>query len=227
MPEESIDVAPSEDNGNVPVETPSEQAPEQVIAQEEIVQAESELFELPDGRKVTGEELYKEHTEKLLPEFTRRSQELAELKKGSINNNNEPASPYADPNYIPQSYEEILKVAEERALKAFEAREQASIEQHEAIENEVATQLETLKKADPALNENALFLHANKYGFRDLSLAHQNMKDMSAMAKNVQQKTADNIARRNDPVSISPGATGGRPDPSQFENARDYLRSLK
>ncbi len=49
---------------------------------------------------------------------------------------------------------------------------------------------------------------------------------MSQLAKTVQQTTAKNIAKRADPVSVSHGATGIRPDPSQFSTARDYLRSI-
>lgn len=227
--EEQIEVVPSEDNGNVPAETPSEQPIEPVTPAEptESVQpTEPELYELPDGRKVDGQTLSKEWKENFLPDYTRKSQALA--AKETLPINNEPTeNPYADPNYIPKSYEEILAVAEDRALKAFEARQNEAIEHQQAIETEVATQLETLKKTDPNLNENALFLHANKYGFRDLPTAYQNMKDMNDMAKKVQQTTANNIAKRADPVSITPGATGARPDPSQFSSARDYLRSLK
>ena len=50
---------------------------------------------------------------------------------------------------------------------------------------------------------------------------------MNQIVKSVQKTTADNIAKRNDPVSITPGATGQRPDPSQFSNAVEYMRSLK
>jgi hypothetical protein len=42
---------------------------------------ESKLYKLPDGREVSADELYSEHTEKLLPEFTRRSQKLAEIER--------------------------------------------------------------------------------------------------------------------------------------------------
>lgn len=230
MDEETVEAVPSADNGNVPVDAPSEQPTQETPASVETVQpTEPELFELPDGRKVDAAALYKEHTENLLPEFTRRSQELAELKKGTLPNNEPAKNPYADPNYVPQSYEEILKVAEERALQRIDAREQKKTEHQQAIETEVATQLDTLKKADANLNENALFFHANKYGFRDLPTAYQNMKDMSELAKKVQQTTATNIAKRNDPVSATTGNSGGgtRSDPSQFSTARDYLRSLK
>jgi len=44
-----------------------------------------ELFELPDGRKVTAEQLSKEWKENFYPEFTRRSQQLAELKRAQEN----------------------------------------------------------------------------------------------------------------------------------------------
>lgn len=43
--------------------------------------AGSKLFKLPDGREVTADQLHSEYAEKLLPEFTRKSQRLAELEK--------------------------------------------------------------------------------------------------------------------------------------------------
>ncbi len=231
-PEGSIEVVSSESGGNgLPVETPSEVAttetPTEKVETEQPAESAQELFELPDGRKVDGETLAKEWKENFLPEFTRKSQTLAEIEKGKLKDNEPAKNPYADPAYVPQSYEEVIKVAEERALKTIEQREQARVEQHQAIENEVVNQLTDIKKTDPTLNENALFLHANKYGFKDLKVAHQNMKDMAALAKNVQTTTAKNIAKRNDPVSISPGATGAKPNPANFSSAIDYLRSVK
>ncbi len=227
----SVEVLPSEESGNVPVDTPSVEpttvetpAPVETVEPTEPV---AELFDLPDGRKVDAETLSREWKENFLPDYTRKSQELAKTKTEPLQTKETPNNPYADPNYVPQSYEEILKVAEERALQAIEAKEQARIASQQAVENEVVNQLTEVKKLDPSLNENSLFLHATKYGFRDLKLAHQNMKDMSEMAKKVQTTTAANIAKRNDPVSVSHGATGARPDPSNFSTARDYLKSLK
>lgn len=227
--EEEVEVAPSADNGNVPAEAPNEQPSTETPAPVETAQPAEpvqELFELPDGRKVDAETLTKEWKENFLPDYTRKSQELARAKNETLPKET-PDNPYADPEYVPQSYEELLQVAEQRALQAIEAKEQERIAAQKAVEDEVVNQLSEIKKIDPNLNENNLFLHANKYGFRDLKLAHQNMKDMADAMKKVQSTTAQNIAKRNDPVSISPGATGARPDPSQFSNARDYLRSLK
>jgi len=46
------------------------------------------------------------------------------------------------------------------------------------------------------------------------------------LVKNVQETTAKNIAKRQDPVSITPGAGVGRPDPRAFGSATDFLRSI-
>jgi|SRR6185369_4121187 len=233
MYEENIDVAPSEESGNVPLETseetPSEQSEEtteetKVEEAAQPAEPEAELFELPDGRKVDGETLTKEWKENFLPEFTRKSQTLAEIEKSKINAT--PENPLADPNYAPKDYAELADQIKAQTLAEIEAKEQARIEARQNLENTVVSQLEEVKKLDPNLNENALFLHATKYHFQDLKLAYQNMKDMADVAKKVQKTTADNIAKRNDPVSVSPGATGSRPDPSQFGNAVEFLRSL-
>lgn len=227
--DEEIAAAPSEENGNVPLEAPSEQPQEQtpVVETEQPIKPEKELFETPDGRKVDAATLQKEWKENFLPEFTRKSQALAEIEKGNLPTKTTVEKPYEKPDWQPQTYGELLKVAEEKVLGTLQQQEQARIEQQKALEDSVNSQLTEIKKTDASLNENALFQHANKYGFKDLRLAHQNMKDMAEMAKKVQTTTAQNIAKRNDPVSASPGATGQRPDPSQFRSAIEYLHSLK
>lgn len=223
MENESIEVVTSESTPETPSESTSTETPAEPV--EPVKPTEPELYELPDGRKVDAETLSKEWKENFYPDYTRKSQALAAKEQNLPEA--KPTNPLADPKYVPQTYGELAQIIRESTLQEIEAKEQARIDQSQAIENEVANQLTEVKKLEPNLNENALFLHANKYGFRDLRVAHQNMKDMSELAKNVQQTTAKNIAKRNDPVSISPGAIGARPDPSQFANARDYLRSLK
>ncbi len=233
MEDETIEAAPSEDNGNVavetetPVETPSEtvvepETPAETV-EEPAPEPEVPLFETPDGRKVDAETLAREWKEKFMPDYTRKSQELAAVKAPI----DKPTDPYADPSYVPGTYAELLQAAEERALKAIEDKQNAAIEARQAVENEVGAQLTAIKAIDPTVNESALFNHATKYGFRDLAMAHANMKDMSATIKQVQKVTAENIAKRSDPISVAPGATGTRPDPSQFSSSIEYLRSLK
>jgi hypothetical protein len=227
--DDSIEAAPSEENGNVPaevVETPSEPAAEATPApvEAEPTTAPEELYELPDGRKVDAETLSREWKENFYPEFTRKSQELAKVTAPI---NDKPASPYSDPNYVPQTYEEIIKAAEERALQTIEQREADRIAAQKEVEDAVIAQLTEVKKLEPTLNESKLFEHANKYGFRDLKLAFQNMKDMREQAKVIQQETVKNIAKRTDPVSSSPGATGVKLNPDDFGTSVEYLRALK
>lgn len=249
---DQIDVPSSEDNGNVPIEfspsptpqplavdptpdgnvpaTPTEPAPQPAATPNE------ELFELPDGRKVDAATLATEWKQNFLPDYTRKSQALAAQKQGSqqppaINNepSKAPTNKYADPTYVPQSWEEVIQVAEERALERFNAQQEGEAQRIAAIENHVTAQLQELKTVDPSLNETALFQHATKYGFSDLKAAHANMKDMSAMVRNVQQQTAANIQKRaNEPVATTPGqANGTQPNPADFATARDFMRSLK
>lgn len=228
-PEESIEVVHSE-SGNVPATADITPTPSEPVSTEAPVETpvvpEVELYELPDGRKVDAVTLQSEWKENFYPEFTRRSQELAELKKGTLPETRTP-SKFEDPEYTPQSYAEIIQAAKEAALNELAEKEAARIAQHEAVENAVVQQLAEVKKLDAGVNENQLFLHASKYGFRDLSLAYQNMKDMASVMKSVQKTTAENIQKRNDPVSVVPGGSvGTRPDPSAFGSAIEYMRSL-
>jgi hypothetical protein len=237
MDEETVDVAPSEENGNLPLDTPSEQVeevegaePKEEAAQPAEVQ-EPELFELPDGRKVDAETLSKEWKDQFLPEFTRKSQALAEIEKSKLTNT--PYNPLADPNYQPSNYDELAQQFEARAEAKAQAKEEARIADLKARDELVISQLAEVKKLDPTVNENSLFIHANEYrskygaSFPDLMSVYKHLKDSTELTKKVQKTTADNIAKRNDPVSVSPGATGARPDPSQFGNAIEYLRSLQ
>ena len=238
--EEAVEIPNSEETPvETPVETPSDEPPvdppvDPVVVEDPPVDPPvdppaDELFELPDGRKVDAATLQTEWKENFAPEYTRKSQELADLKKGTLPIETPPEdNPYADPDYVPQNYEEILQVAEARALATLDQRETDRVTQQTAAEDAVVAQLEEVKKDDPNIDENKLFLHANKYGFRDLKTAHQNMKDMGQITKTVQKQTAENIAKRKDPVSVQPGApVGSQSDPSAFGSAIDYMRSLK
>ena len=219
-------VEPSEDNGNVSIETEPEVIETSTPVEEkpaEVVVPEVELFDLPDGRKVDAQTLSKEWKENFYPDYTRKSQALAE-KAPEIT---KPTNPLDDPEYVPQTYAELASKIKEDTLREIEERQRAIVERQSAIETEIDTQIKELKTVDPSLNENALFQHANKYGFRDLKTAHQNMKDMSDLAKKVQAKTVSDVAKRTDPVNVTPGATGARPEPTQFATAREYLEAIK
>ncbi len=223
--EETIEVVPSEETGNEPIEAPSEPVIEATPApQEEPIIEQPALYELPDGRKVDAETLSREWKENFYPDYTRKSQAL----KAQEAQQQEPTAPTITDEWIPKSYAEIIQIAKQEAIADIESKEQAKIQQQQAVEANVANEIAEIKKTDPNVNVDAVFLHANKYGFNNLPSAHKNMVDMANMAKNVQQMTAQNVAKHNDPVSVSGGSSGGvKPDPSQFATATDYLRSLK
>lgn len=236
MSEETIEVAPSEENGNLPLDTPSEQ-PIEPTAPVETVEPEQPtvpLYDLPDGRKVDGETLAKEWKDNFLPEFTRKSQALAEIEKAkNINNKETIEDPLENPEYVPANYAEIKKAAVKEALETLEKREQQAIEQQQQVETEVANQLSEIKKIDANLNEDALFLHANEYrekygvSFPDLQTAYKHMKDVEGLTKTVQQTTVKNMQKKADPVSTTGGkANGVALNPNQFSNAREYLKAL-
>jgi hypothetical protein len=157
------------------------------------------LFELPDGRKVDSQTLYKEYAENLLPEFTRRSQELASLKK-EINKETQQKD-WQKEDWVPNSYADLVSLARQEALEAIKAEQNQLSQQRESLSQAVRGQLDELKKSDKDLNENALLSHAAKYKFTDLSVAYSNYKEMKAVQE-IAKKEA--LTPKANPV-----ATGG------------------
>jgi DNA repair exonuclease SbcCD ATPase subunit len=221
-----------------PEESKEEVTPEADPALEEVT-PEVELFDLPDGRKVDAAGLREEYN-KLLPEFTRKSQKLAEYeKKGDINSKDFSDQPkWKNPDYVPESYstmyEEVADYTKKQVLQ--EIRETFEKEQARTkeIQNQVEGELNEIRKIDPKLDENALFVHANKYGLQNLKFAYQNMKDMKKAIIDTEQKTIKNLkAREADPVSTgaSPASTdedGYDPNEmSVFQNANEFLARIK
>jgi DNA-binding transcriptional MerR regulator len=180
-----------------PAETPAQPAAEQ-------------LYDLPDGRKVDAETLRREWKENFLPDYTRKSQKLAEIEKHIKSPNEEPPKkPWEQPDYTPQSWSEVLELAEKRTLERIQQQAQQAEEQTKAIAAEVDKQLSEIKATDPQLDENALFHHANKFGFRDLKSAHANMQAIKAAALAAEERTLKNLkARGLDPISGQPSPTG-------------------
>lgn len=224
------------------VETPTPETPPVEEKKEEIPadptpetpKIEAELFDLPDGRKVDAAGLKREY-ENLLPEFTKRSQELADFKREKELNkspDNEPE--WKKPDYVPKDYAEVITLAKEAALKEIQETALAEEKRVKTIQDSVDSEITELKKVDPKLDENALFTHANKYGFRDLKTAHANMTDMQKVVVETEQRTVKNLKNREeDQISGKPG--GEIPDDSgydpksmsQFDSAAEYMASLK
>lgn len=156
----------------------------------------TELYDLPDGRKVDGKTLAVEFKEKFLPDYTRKSQELARLKnKPDPINNPDNANPISD-DWEPQSWGEVLEKAKAEVRNDLIREEQEKAEQAQLVETYVNSQLDEIKKIDPNLNEGQLFSHATKYGFTDLKSAHLNMKEMQQIRMTSEQNAIKNLNKR-------------------------------
>jgi len=213
-------------------ETPAEETPVEPAPEE--APAEEVLYETPDGRQVNADTLQKEWKDNFLPEFTRKSQKLAEYEKGNINSSPKDEPKWKSPDYVPENYAEVIEIAKKEAIEDMQNSANVERERATAIQTAVETEVTTLKAKDPSLDENALYQHAVKYNFQNLTTAYANMKDMKSTAIDTEKKTLKNLKTREvDPIST--GAGGEAPDSSgydpaemsQFDGAADFLKHLK
>jgi hypothetical protein len=175
---------------------------------------------LPDGRKVDAKTLEHEFKNNFLPDYTRKSQELSRYK--SQNNqqlpnnqqgqqqpapqNNIPADkPWLDSKWVPQSYSELVSIAEANALARIQADQQAQFDNQSRVAQYFDTQMAEIKKVDPKANEGEIYAHATKYGFQDLNQAYKNLKEFQNIRMTTEQNTIKNMnARANEPVGAKP-----------------------
>jgi hypothetical protein len=140
----------------------------------------------------------------LLGEFTRKSQDLAAIKRGGTPGespkpdlNNPAKKPWEDPNWQPASYQEILDASVEKLKADLDRDRTAKEEETRLFASTVDTQVSEIRKTDPNLNEVELYKHAAKYGFGlNIKGAYQNMKDLQITAKKAADMTAQNLAKR-------------------------------
>lgn len=237
------DTATPEETTETPSEATTEETTEEVAEQpatetpsepEVPSEPEAPLYELPDGRKVDAETVIQEY-KNLQSDYTRKSQRLAEIEKEPIQNNEKPANPWEDPEWIPETAQELIEAAK-GALKAEQEAERQAQEAHrQRVEQLVDSELGEIKKLDPSVNENLVFQHATKYGFNSLVSAYNNMKDMQIAVKSTERKTTQNIQKRAaDPVATKANAPVETYDTysdmtgkSMIQIAQEALASMK
>lgn len=220
--------SPETPASEVPAETPESPAP--VVPE---VPAEA-LYDLPDGRKVDAATLQREWKENFLPDYTRKSQKIAEIERGKDVTKPSDEPVWKNPDYVPGSYAEVIEIAKAAALDEIKTSAEREQQRVAAIHSRVDAELAEVKQLDPKVDENALFLHANKYGFQNLKAAHKNMSDLKAATLDAEQRTLKNIKTREaDPISTGPSGGMGDDDGydpnamSNFNSAAEYLASLK
>lgn len=226
---------PSEETTE-PTEEVAEQTEEEAPSEPEVEsEPEAPLYELPDGRKVDAETLSKEWKENFLPDYTRKSQKLAEIEKEPIKTKEESVPYWADPEWVPETGQELLDAAVAK-MKAEQAAEREAEEARRThVEQMVDAEVAEIKQLDPNVNENLVFQHAAKYGFPSLKSAYQNMKDMQLAVKGTEKKTVQNIQKRAaDPVATKPSVPADGTDTyedlsgkSMFQIAQEALSQMK
>lgn len=220
-------------------EAPSQEAAPQAPAEAQA--PVSEQYELPDGSKVDAEGLSKAWRDNFMPEYTRKSQELAALKaKSSPAKEEVPAAelPWKkDQAWEATTYdalaEPLLAEAEKRVwekIVAESGREERERQEREAY---VAQEVEQLKGIDPKANVQAVMAHASKYQFPSLIPAYQNMRAIEDAARLAEERVLKNMKQRaGEPVgggAADPGAGITFPADVQtgYEKALYVLRNNK
>ncbi len=212
--------------------SPSEPIIEETTPVEPTIEAPAEsLYDLPDGRKVDAATLQKEWKENFLPDYTRKSQKLAEVER-SFTKPEDNIPDWKRPDYVPKTYEEVIERGAELALQRLQEQAQAEETHTREVTAAVDSQIASLRTKDPKLDENALFVHANKYGFRDLSHAYENMKHIKQIELDTEQRVLKNQKLRADPVAGGGGATipDGSVTPTAHRNygsALEFLQRIK
>lgn len=227
--------ATSPDGGNAAPESTEVDTPAAEATAPEATQPEESLYELPDGRKVDAATLQREWKENFMPDYTRKSQALAEKERVQQPLNNQTDVPaWKDPNYVPQSYAEIIELGKQAAIEELTARAHAEEQARTEVVAQIDSTVAAIKTKDPGLDENALFQHANKYGFTDLNTAYENYAELRKVAMDTEQRTLKNVNTRK----VDPIAGGGTPtapvgdaldygQSGKYSGALEYLRSLK
>lgn len=194
----------------------------------------AELHVLPDGRKVDNATLSREWKENFMPDYTKKSQIIAEYEKVGKPISNQPeVLEWQQEGYQPKSWAEAFKIAENLAVEKIRSENLQQEQERAQVSAAIDSQLTELKQADPKLDENLLFQHATKYGFRDLKMAHQNLRAIKQTEMDTEQRVLKNLKTRgSEPISSNPSATApvsgmDYSEATSSESAIDFLRRIK
>jgi hypothetical protein len=172
---------------------------------------EPALYELPDGRKVTADVLAEEWKTKFMPDYTKKSQAIADIQRAATNqpqtpsnSNPAPQNPWEKPDWVPQTYQEILEAAKGAVMQSLAQEEASKLQVKQQVNTMVENQLAEIRKVEPNVSEELLFQHANKYGFGDLTAAFKNMQDFNIVVKRTEQRVQQNLnSRASEPVAVA------------------------
>lgn len=170
------------------------------------------------------------HYDALLPDYTRKSQELSELKKQPVEKEPE-VPPYERNDWEPKNYQELrqaIKMAEERgtskAIEMLRAQETAMKQAEETFDNFVAE----VKSKDKGFNQKDFVSYAVKHKFPiktkdDLGMvynAYSELQKAIALGKEEGRKGREG---RRDKIGIPGGSGGSGPDLSDIRTSRGTI----
>lgn len=195
-------------NGGEPIsepventETPSEVEPQKEVETQPVADQPNVTVKLPDGREVTPEKAVEEY-KKLQAEFTRTSQELSKIKS---NTNPPEKKPYDDPDWTPESYKEILDLAEQRVIEKLKYEQESKSREEQELTALVEQQLSEVKAIDPKVDEEKLLEHATKFGIPNLVNAYNNMQEFNKALETARSEAVKQATKRSsDPVATKP-----------------------
>lgn len=193
-------------------------------------------YELPDGTKADAETLARAWKENFMPEFTRKSQELAALKSKISTPKEEPSTPTTNPldnpEWQPGNYNELSQAIEQKVWN--QILESASAEDRQRSERDayIQREIDEIKTVDKDVDVNRVMAHAAKYAFSSLIPAYQNMRAIEDASRLAEERVLKNIqARSNTPVGTptagSPAMTFPPDVKTGLEKARYILRNQK
>ena len=182
-----------------------------------------------DGVKYTPDQVKEMQTkakgyDALLPEFTTKSQRLAEFEKGGkgVKGQETPEkAPYEDPNWQPKSLSEIGQ-AIVHAREAGKREVLAELESRETIAKEAKQQVDDfvadVKKSDKDFDEDDFFQYAVKHKFPintvgDLRAVHSAYSDtQAALVAGEKKGRTGKDARSEDKVNVPKGGEEKSPN---------------
>jgi len=153
-------------------------------------------------------------------DYTKKSQDLAALKAKIAEKTAEAETakaPWSDPEWTPESYEQLgattaeqaARLAEQRVWEKISAEAGREAREQQERDEYVKQEIEHSKSLDKNVNVNEVMAHAAKYAFSSLIPAHQNLKALQDAEKRVEERVLKNLqARANTPVGLPGGASG-------------------
>ena len=193
-------------------------------------------FKLPDGRELPGDKVVEEYN-KLLGDYTQKSQRLSELEKPTQTPDGT-EDRWRNPEYKPQTWDEVLGEAERRALARIEARDQERTaqtqkeqQQRDVVNKQIDDAVVKIKETDKELDEKDMFAYAAEQAKQGVQYStvdglYSHYKEVQQARRSGEANAMRNMANRN-AVNVGVGKAGpSTPGPVDLGQLRRHSSIL-